>query len=874
MRDILRTLPDRLRRAFDRSEFEHTLDDELRAHVEAEAAELIRGGVSAAEARRRAMAAFGGFDRWRDEVRETRLGHRVEIFVRTVRLTLRSLRRTPSYTAASVATIALGVAALASITTLAYDILLRPLPYEDPSRLVAVYERNIPRQRDRNVVSAVAFLAWRQRSRTMDSVSGLMPSSAVWLTRSGAERLNGAEVSPSLFALLGRRPLLGHGFSGAPDAREVVLSHGFWTRRLGSDSTIVGKTIQLGGRPVAVVGVMPKNFAPVRYAWIGEQEFWLPMTIGPQQIQWGRFLLVVARLRPGATLESAGRELRAIHAQLRSDGTIAEGWDAHLFPLTEEISGSVRAPLTALLVACAVLLVMVLTNTSLLTIAYLRKRAPDRALRAVLGATRGRLVMERLVTTALVATGGGVVGLLAASWAIRLLLRFLPDDVPRLETVHFGLVAIAVSVATCALTALVLAAIPTRDPAEGRVDASASLQSGARLASGASAGWVVIGEAAAAVVLALFAGLTVRSFDRLASVDVGFDPAHLVALRVSFEGPGIDSTTAVSRSRLFFERVRATPGVVSVGRTTVRPFKQGGTATTVTPPGWGDRDRSAFPTAEVRFVDADYFRTLGLAPLRGRLFTASDAGGPLRAVVNETFVKKLWPGETNGVGRNFDVRLSLPLGREVIGVVRDVRMSTVRADPRPTVYLFAQQQSVGEEFDVLIRTSGAESAVLGDVRRVVQSISPSAAIYRVESMRQSVDATISRERVTAQLLVVFAGAALLLVAVGVYGLYAGEVARRRREIGVRMALGATNIAVVRSLVTRAFVRTAAGAMVGSVAGFGASRVLGSVLYDVRATDPVSYAGAITVVVLVALSATLVPARHASRVDPSVALRAD
>jgi ABC-type antimicrobial peptide transport system permease subunit len=226
------------------------------------------------------------------------------------------------------------------------------------------------------------------------------------------------------------------------------------------------------------------------------------------------------------------------------------------------------------------------------------------------------------------------------------------------------------------------------------------------------------------------------------------------------------------------------------------------------------------------------------------------------------------------VGRNFDVRLSLPLGREVIGVVRDVRMSTVRADPRPTVYLFTQQQSVGEVFDVLIRTSGAESAVLGDMRRIVQSISPSAAIYRVESMRQTVDATISRERVTAQLLAVFAGAALLLVAVGVYGLYAGEVARRRREIGVRMALGATNSSVVRSLLVRAFARTAAGVVVGSIAGFGASRVLEGILYGVRATDPVSYAGAITVVVLVALSATVVPARHASRVDPSVALRAD
>jgi predicted permease len=385
---------------------------------------------------------------------------------------------------------------------------------------------------------------------------------------------------------------------------------------------------------------------------------------------------------------------------------------------------------------------------------------------------------------------------------------------------------------------------------------------------------VVIGEAAAAVVLALFAGLTLRSFERLSSVDVGFDPARLIAFRVSFERPGVDSASAVARSRLFLERVRAIPGVLSVGRTTVRPFKQGGTATTITPPGLGNADRSAYPTAVVRWVDADYFRALGLTPVSGRLFATSDERSPLRAVVNQTLLKKLWPGETRAVGRAFDLRLGEPLRREIIGVVRDVRMSTVRDDPRPTVYLFTEAASAGEEYDVLVRTSGPEASVIADVRRAVASVAPGTPIFRVESMRQSVDATIARERVTAQLLVVFAGAALLLVAVGVYGLYAGEVTRRRREIGVRMALGATSASVVRSLVTRAFARTAVGVVVGSFVGFLGSRVLESVLYGVRATDPISYAGAIGVVVMVALGATLLPARQAAQVDPTVALRAE
>src|SRR5437867_2987948 len=332
MREFLLNLSRRLRRALHRKDFERQLDDELRFHVESEEAELMRAGIPPSEAHRRAVAAFGGFDRWRDEARETRLGHRLEILTRDVRLSLRSLRRAPAYAVPAVATLALGIAAIASIATLAYDVLFRPLPFDDPSRLVAVFERNVPRKRDRNVVSAVAFMAWRERSHTMDSVSGLMPASRVWQSSAGPERVSGAEVSPGLFALLGRRPLLGPGFSTglAPDAREVIVSHGFWTRRLGADSSIVGKTIGLDGVPVTIVGIMPPDFVPLRFGWMGEQEFWVPFVVGPRNLQWGRFLLVAARLRPGASLEAAGREIRAIHAQLRTEGSIAAGWDAHM----------------------------------------------------------------------------------------------------------------------------------------------------------------------------------------------------------------------------------------------------------------------------------------------------------------------------------------------------------------------------------------------------------------------------------------------------------------------------------------------------------------------------------------------------------------
>jgi predicted permease len=384
----------------------------------------------------------------------------------------------------------------------------------------------------------------------------------------------------------------------------------------------------------------------------------------------------------------------------------------------------------------------------------------------------------------------------------------------------------------------------------------------------------VIGEAAAAVVLAIFAGLTLRSFDRLASVDIGFDPTHLIAFRIAFDTPGVAPSTAAAESEEFLSRLRNVPGVVAVGRTSVRPFYQGGTATTISPPGLGDRDRSAFPTAAVRFVDDGYFQTLGLRPLAGRLFEAGDAHATrYRVVINETLGRKLWPGETHLVGRAFDVRMGEHPASEVIGVVRDVRITSPRDEPRAMAYISTEQTNEGE-FDVLVRTRGPEATVVPAVREVAQAVAPGTPIFRVESMQQTVDNTIARERATAQLLLFFAGAALVLVAVGVYGLYAGEVTRRRREIGIRIALGATSASVVRSLMGRALSRAGVGVFVGAVAGYELSRVLANVLYGVRATDPVSYAAAAGAVLAVALGATLVPAWQASRVEPSVALRAE
>ena len=855
-----------------RGDFNRQLENELQFHVEAETEDLVRAGVPRDEAKRRAMATFGGFDRWREEARETRIGHRLEILGHDLKLAIRGLGHSPSYTLPALATIALGVAALATITTLAYDILLRPLPYAEPSRLVAVYERNIPRKGDRNVVSAVAFLAWRQRSRTMDSVSGIMPDTRVWTTNAGAERVSGALVSAGFFTMLGVHPEIGGGFSGTQDAPEVIVSHNFWSRRLGADPSIVGKTIRMDGAPVTLVGVMPPSFEPVRFGWLGDQDYWAPLTIGPQQFQWGRFLLVIARLHPGATLTGAERETHAIHAQLRAEGAIADGWDTQVFSLGDEIVGSVRGPVYALLVACGLLLIMVLTNTSLLTVAQARRRTAEYALRSVLGATRARLLGERAMRTVVLAAGAALIGLLIAVWTIPALTRFLPADVPRLDTIRFDGTAAIVALGAAMLTAVVLAVAPSLGH---RSEDTNALRGGDRLTRSARVGWVVVAETAAAVVLTVLAALTLRSFDQLSNVDLGFDSKNLIAFRVAFEGPGMDSIRAPAAGRELMQQLRAIPGVVSAARTSRRPFHAGGTATTVMPEGWGDRDRSAFPTADVRWVDAEFFRTVGIPLKAGRLFTTADGPkAPLRVIVNEAFARKLWPGERGTVGRRFDLRVNGTPSPEIIGVVGDARLQNPRREPRPTVYVFTNQQDDGDQFDVVLRVAGEEAPVFAAARRAVQTIAPGIPLYRVESMSNTVGKAIARERATAQLLFFFAASALVLVAVGVYGLYAGEVSRRRREIGVRMALGATRRVVVQSLLSRALARAAIGAGVGGVAGVLAARVLESVLYGVSSTDAVSIGASVIVVVLVAIGATLLPALQAARVAPSYALRAE
>lgn len=869
MRTLLQRLRRRLSRVLWPRRIDSQLDDELRFHIESETAAHVARGLSQPEARRRAMAELGGVERWREEVRDQRATHMLELLLRDVVLSVRALRRAKTYSIPTIATLALGIVALASIASLTSGVLLRPLPYSDPERLVALWERNTQRNADRNVVSATVLDAWRMRSRSLESVTAFMPSSQVWQGAGSPERVFGAEVSRNLFELLGRRPMLGPGFSPGAPTHEVVVSHAFWTQRLGADSSITSRSIRLSGASYSVVGVMPNDFVPVKFGWMGDQDFWLPLNISENQRSWGRFLIVGGRLRPGATLNALNDELSAISRQLLEEKALKSGWDAHAIPLADEITGSVKPALLSLALASVLMLAIVLTNTSLLTLAHVRQRSPDRALRTALGATSARLRGERAITSALLGLAGAVLGTLLTLPAIPLLVRVLPSDVPRLESVRFDAVAVAAILVAALLSTAVLALVPSGGAATGRDLPNQS----ARLTRRSRGAWLIVAETALALVLAILAGLTVRSFDRLRSVDIGFAPSNLLAFRVALDASAGNAPPAALVFDRLVERLHAEPGIEAVGLTSERPFRAGGSATTIAPLGLGNSDRATLPGADVRVVDRGYFDALNLRATSGRLFSGTEArSGPPLVVVNEALLRALWPGEPNAVGRKFDFNMYDNVPPEIIGVVQDVRLTNPRLPPRPTVYMSASQfpRTV---FDVVVR-SGLGAAVIPTIRPAVTAVAPGTPIYEPATLSSIIAESTARERVTAFLLAFFAGAALLLVAVGVYGLFAGEVARAQQEIGVRIALGERSTHLVGSMLRRAMLRAGGGVLIGIAASVLATRALRGMLYGVLPSDTVSHAAAIGVVLVTAFVATLLPALQAARVDPVRALRAE
>jgi len=866
------------------AQVELEMDEEMRHHLECEIAERVGRGMTPEEARRTALIDFGGVERFKEESRDARTGRGgrlLDDLLQDLRIGSRTLRRCPGFSGAAILTFALGMGAATAIFSVIYGVLLRPLPYRDPARLVTLWERDTTRSGDKNVVAVPNFEAWSERARSFSGMAALVPQSVTVAgdRRDEPEHVAGAQVTPGYFALLGVAPVLGREFTTAEGATGgsdvVILSHGFWQRRFGGDSAILGRTMTVGGRAQTIVGVMPAGFVAPSFYWLGDQEVWFPFGATTANRSWGRFLLVVARLRPGATIEQARAELAGIARQRAAEDPTDRGWSTTVAGLKEQIAGNVRTSFLVVMAAVGLLLVMAMANVAALTLVFTGRRGHEFAVRRAIGASRPRLLRQLLTQSAVLGVAGGMAGLVTAAAGVRALVLLLPADTPRLSSIHIDLPVLAFTLGGTLLATLLFGSAGVRGTA-GEVD---SLHRGApgRVTRGKGAGALVVAEIAFGLVLSVFAVLMVRTWVALHAVDLGFSASNAVSARVTL--PGGERYATPDRQLAFFDglltQLRAVPAIQAASLINARPFSGPGPATSVVDPTQPVPDVP--PVADVRVIDPAFFQTLKVRVLAGGVFDSRLAAGatavPPVVIVNRALARTFWASAEGAVGRHIGLDMYGGITPQIVGVVGDIHLMDARTSPRPTAYLSASQFPLGQA-DVLVRGSGNPQDLLTAIRNTVRALDPGLPVYAVSTLGQVVDRSMARDRFTTLLLAGFAMVAVLLGAVGVYGVFAGEVARRRREIGIRMALGAKPSRVVRLIVAEGLVRAVAGIALGAAVALILARPMAPIVFGVNPADPLSFLVVAALLLAVAIAATALPAIAAGRIPPLEVMRSD
>ena len=861
------------------------LDTELRGYVDALAAEKMRQGIDRSEAERAARIELGGFDVVKENVRDARTGAMLDVIARDVRFAARGLRKTPAFTVAAALALALGIGATTAILSVVRAVLLQPLPYANADRLVVTLHDG------RNPVAPANFADWRAQTHSFTD----MAAAEFWTPDLTAdvdpEQISALRLTARMFPMLGVPPLLGRTFT--PDEEHagndhvVVLSYGLWQRRFAADRGVLGKTLPLNGEPYTIVGVMPTTFQFAPF-WATRAELWAPLSLDARlSSRNGQSLRIFARLRPGVSLSQARADLGAVTARLEAvySGT---NRNVQVMPLKEMVVGNIETPLVVLFVAVACVLLIACANVAHMLLARAATRYRELAIRTALGATRARLVAQLLIESAMLAALGGVGGLALAAWGVRALVAASPAIIPRVATVTLDGSVLLIAVAVTAATAIVFGLLPALRTA--RVDLAETLRDGDRASSDGSErgrlrGALVASEFSLALVLLIGAGLMIRSFVALERVDPGFDPRNVVTMIVSTAGtPAADS----SRHQQFYiealSQVRALPGVASASYINHRPldgdvwgfpFR----AESRAHPKTGD-----WPTATYRVVFPEYFATMGIPILRGRDIAETDrADAPNVVVVNESFANAQWPaGDAIGKRITFDDSTWMT----VVGIVRNHVSDQLSAAPRPEMFLpFRQQRAyvngTGASRAMTLvarlacdRAECDASKFAPPIRAAIHRAERNAPISAVTTMQKLVADATAEPRFYLVLLTAFAAIAVILAAVGIYGVMSYAVSRRTHEIGIRIALGAAPSSVVRVIVRQAITLAAAGAAIGLVAAFALTRMMRGILYGVTPTDAVTFVAVTMLLLGVAILASLIPARRATRVDPLVALRTD
>lgn len=859
---------------------EHEMDEEMRFHLEMEVRQHMASGLSYDEARRRALVDFGGVERFKEEVRDARGARVVDDFVQDVRVAVRSLPKQPVFLVTVLVTLAVGIGGNVAMFGVLDASLLRALPYPEADRLVlgrVTYQGQVG-----NTVSGPDYFDYREQVSATERLAALTPFSIQSTVVAGgeAERVSAPLVSHDLFATLGVDPMLGRHFrpeEGEPGGGGVVmLSHAFWERGMGGDPGVVGRTLRVDGDPLTVVGVMPAGFR-----FLVDADVWLPMTRGGPYAGARQFhnWVLVGRLAPGASVTSAQAEVDVVSRQLaEAYPETNEAKGLNLTPLQDALVEGYRSTLTLLTAAVIVLLLVAGSNVAGLLVARGTARRSEMAVRSVMGAGKGRLSRQLLAEHTLLAVAAAALGLGLATWLQRAILGFVPMQT--LGPIEAGLSPrmVAAALAVTGVTLLLFGVVPALRVAGA--DPARSLRSGTRTAGSLGAtrarSALVVTQVALTAVLLVVSGLLLRSFAEIRGVDPGFDTERLLTARVAL--PSGEYEDPERRVQLFTElrrRVSETPGVEAVGLTTHVPIRDTGGNVRVAPPeewgGGGVFERIAYQ----RVVMPGTFDALGIPILAGRdVAPTDDRASSNVIVVSESLAASLFPDGGSPLGRvvGMDVGADEPWLAEVIGVVGDVAPSSLTAGPGYSMYLsYAQRTPAG--LTLAVRTTAAGAGVVPVLRGILSELDPDVPLANVLTMDEVLAWSVSGQRSLTLLLVSFASIALLLAAVGLYGVLAYQVSRRAHEIGVRIALGASTSSVSTDILRGGLVLVGVGLAVGLPAALAATRLVEGMLFEVGELDPLTYVGVTLFLGAVASLACVVPARRAARVDPVEAFHA-
>ena len=866
---------------------ERDLDDEIAAHLRMAVAERIARGEAPDDAARSAARELGNVGLIKEVTREQWGWTSIEQLLQDARYGVRLLRRSPGFTAVAVAALALGIGANTAIFSVVNGVLLRPLPFPDSERIVAIQPLITKPVRTTATGSYPDFFDWRMQSKSFTAMASRRGNGVTLTGAPPAAHLSGQVVSSDFFSVLRAAPVLGRGFvpgDDQPGVRVVVLSHALWQSRFGSDPGIVGRVIGLDGKGYTVIGVMPAGF---QYPIDEERvDFWTSIAMDtegdrPWTANRGLNTLdIVARLKPNVSLEAARAEMNGIARNLARQypDDNRDRDEIRVLPELDRLIGDVRTPLLVLLGAVGCVLLIACANVANLLLARATARNRELALRSALGAGRARVVRQLLTESLILALLGGGAGLLLALAGMRVLLRVSPNRIPRLESIGLDARVLVFTFGVALLTGILFGIAPALRLS--RTDLSESLKEGGRGAEGGSGhnrfrSFLVIAETAIAVVLLAGAGLLLTSFQKLQSVHPGFASRDVLTFHTSLP----ETKYTEVKQRQFYDAllasVRSRPGVRSAAAVFPIPLGDSRIGISFTIEG-RPVAKADEPAAEYRQVSPAYFATMGIPLLSGRDFTPQDdAKAPRVAVVNEIFAKRYFSGESP-IGKRFRPGLARdgePETREIVGVVGDVKARGLGLDSGPEFYVPYAQLSISD-MTIAVRVDGDQRALSGDVRAMVGALDSDVPVFHIRTLQDYVFVSLAQPRFNALLLSLFAGIALLLTGVGLYGVLAYAVAVRTREIVIRMALGARRADILGMIVRRGLSLAMTGVAVGLAGALLVTRLLRSLLFQVAPSDPATYVGAAILLAAVALLASGVPAYRATRLNPTEALRGE